>query len=265
MAKSEDISSIADASKPNSGRIYDYFLGGSHNFEIDRQAAEQLLQLAPIIPEMSRLVRWFLGEATTRLSAEGFTRYLDFASGLPTQDHIHQVAPKGSKVIYSDIDPITVAYAQEILKDLHDTRYIQCDAGKPEDLLNSEVIKELFGNERKVAIGYNGIAYFLTNEQFQHAMKVTYDWAAEGSKLFITDVNLDNPSEMIQKVIQIYKNMGQPGDTRPLKDMLSYAKPWRVADPGPLTLERWYGLEERLAKVEIEAMGGDLYGVILEK
>jgi hypothetical protein len=265
MAKSEDVSSIADASRPNSGRIYDYFLGGSHNFEIDRQAAEQLLQLAPFIPEMARLVRWFLGEATTRLSAEGFTKYIDFASGLPTQDHIHQVAPKGSKVIYSDIDPITVAYAQEILKDKPDTRYVHCDAGKPEELLNSDTVNELFGDDRKVAIGFNGIAYFLTNEQFKHAMEATYKWAAKGSKLFITDVNLDDPSEMIQQVIQIYRNMGQPCDVRPLEQMLSFAKPWRVVDPGPLTLERWYGLEERLSKVEIEAMGGDLYGVILEK
>ena len=31
--------SVVDASRPNAGRIYDYILGGSHNFEVDRQAA----------------------------------------------------------------------------------------------------------------------------------------------------------------------------------------------------------------------------------
>jgi len=38
---------IADPSKPSSGRMYDYYLGGSHNFEVDRQAADQILKLFP--------------------------------------------------------------------------------------------------------------------------------------------------------------------------------------------------------------------------
>jgi hypothetical protein len=123
MAKSDDISSIADAGRPNAGRIYDYLLGGKHNFEIDRQAAEKILQISPFATKFVRLIRWFLGEATRRLVEEGFSHFLDFASGLPTKDHIHEVAPPDAKVIYSDIDPITVEYAKEILKDKPNTRF----------------------------------------------------------------------------------------------------------------------------------------------
>ncbi len=36
---------IVDASLPNAGRIYDYLLGGHHNFEIDRRAGDQLIQV----------------------------------------------------------------------------------------------------------------------------------------------------------------------------------------------------------------------------
>ncbi len=39
-----------DTSKPNAGRIYDYLLGGHHNFEADRAAAKRLSQLAPSLP-----------------------------------------------------------------------------------------------------------------------------------------------------------------------------------------------------------------------
>ena len=35
---------IVDASKPSAGRMYDYYLGGNHNFEVDRQAADQVLK-----------------------------------------------------------------------------------------------------------------------------------------------------------------------------------------------------------------------------
>ena len=45
MAPSDGFASIADASKPNAGRIYDYVLGGSLNFEVDRQAAREAIKL----------------------------------------------------------------------------------------------------------------------------------------------------------------------------------------------------------------------------
>jgi hypothetical protein len=100
MTEKKNIRDIADASVPNAGRIYDYLLGGSHNFEVDRQAAEKALELAPFLSKTLRLIRWFLGQAIRRLIDEGYDKFVDFASGLPAMDHIHQVAPRGTKVIY---------------------------------------------------------------------------------------------------------------------------------------------------------------------
>ncbi len=40
MAPTEGFASIADASKPNAGRIHDYVPGGNRNFEVDRQAPQ---------------------------------------------------------------------------------------------------------------------------------------------------------------------------------------------------------------------------------
>ena len=191
MSANENISGIADASRPNAGRMYDYFLGGTHNFEIDRQAAQEVLRHAPHMPNFLMLIRWFLGEATRRLCKEGFNKFLDFASGLPVVDHIHQVAPEGTKVIYSDMDPVTVAYAKDIIGDNPNLRYVHCDAGKPEELLNSGVVEELFGTDRNLAIGINGVIYFMPDEEVARSLTVLYDWADEGSKLFISDILCD--------------------------------------------------------------------------
>jgi len=57
-----------DTTKPNAGRIYDYYLGGSHNFEVDRRAAEQLLALIPSAKPGARLNRWFLYDVVERLA-----------------------------------------------------------------------------------------------------------------------------------------------------------------------------------------------------
>jgi hypothetical protein len=260
-------SSIADSSKPNAGRIYDYALGGNHNFEVDRLAAQQIMTIAPFFPKLVRIIRWFLGEAVRRLVADGYTQFVDFASGLPTVDHIHQVAPAGTKVIYSDIDPVTVAYGQEILKDNPNARYLLCDVGRPEDLLAAPVVTEMLGTSRRVAIGLNGIAFFLSNERLGHALKVLYDWAAKGSRLFICDSGFEGSATMSepQQIMKIYEKLGQPVTLRSLATLKQLLQPWTVREPGFLKLEEWVGMKASVAE-EMEKGGGMSFkGAILEK
>ena len=38
MERPERTSGKLDVDRPSSARIYDYFLGGAHNFEVDRRA-----------------------------------------------------------------------------------------------------------------------------------------------------------------------------------------------------------------------------------
>jgi hypothetical protein len=264
----DEISGIADASKPNAGRIYDYFLGGNHNFEIDRQAAEQLLQSVPSMPQFVRLIRWFLGEAVRRLVEEGHKYFLDFASGLPTVDHIHQAAPDDVKVVYSDIDPVTVAYAQQIVEGRPNVRFIQGDAAKPTTVLDSPAVKELFGEERCVVMGFNGIAWFLTDDQLGHAMRTVYDWSAPGSKLYICDLEHrpGTETERFNTTIEFYKSVGQPVYLRSRERLVELCRPWRVRDPGFQMLEDWIGIDRSMTEEGRAGAGGSsLIGAILQK
>lgn len=265
MSGTEGGGTIADASKPNAGRIYDYLLGGDHNFEIDRQAAEQLKAMVPEMPQWVRIVRWFLGEAVGRLLDEGFRHFLDFASGLPTVDHIHQIAPQETKVIYSDIDPVTVAYAQKIVKDLPNVRYFQCDAAQPEAILDSDHLEQLLGETRRVAIGFNGIAWFLPDDAVAHATKILYDWAAPGSRLYYCDINLQVTSEANVQMEAFYKRVGQPIYARSRATVEELIGEWRVDSQGFLPLEQWVGLSNDSMEDATVRAGGNLIGAILTK
>jgi SAM-dependent methyltransferase len=265
MAEKEGTSSIADASRPNAGRIYDYLLGGSHNFEIDRIAAKQLMSQSPDMPKWVRLVRWFLGEAVRRLLEEGFTKFVDFASGLPTVDHIHQIAPKGTVVVYSDLDPVTVAYGQEIVKNLPGVTFVFADAGEPEKLLKLEVVQKLIGKERKVAIGFNGIAFFLPDEKIAHAMQVLYDWAEPGSKLFFCDIEIQVASEMADQTDEFYAKLNQPVFRRTRSKLIELLGRWRVCDPGMQPLQQWLPIDKTKMEEGVQRMGGNLIGAIVEK
>lgn len=256
---------ISDANTPSAGRIYDYLLGGRHNFEVDRVAAKGLMKDVPDMPMWVRLVRWFLGAAIRHLSSEGYAKFLDFASGLPTVDHIHQIAPKGTKVIYSDIDPITVAYAQEIVKDLPDVAYVQGDAGKPESVLELPVINEVFGSDRKLAIGLNGIAWFLSDEKLKHALAVLYEWVAPGSKLYICDMSYVGQSDLQKKVHEFYEDVKEPLHPRAEGGLRKLMGDWNVCDPGIKPVDTWFPVDKNKVEGASKTWGLSLVGAILEK
>src|SRR6185369_11929548 len=124
-----------DESKPNAARIYDYILGGHHNFEADRVAAERLLAAMPDLKNGMRLNRWFMYHIINELVEQGFERFLDLASGLPTEGYIHELAPNGL-VVYNDRDSVTVAYGKEIVGDNPNVRYVESDITQLEVLLH---------------------------------------------------------------------------------------------------------------------------------
>jgi hypothetical protein len=258
------MSGITDASRPNAGRIYDYLLGGSHNFEIDRQTAQSVLEIAPFFSEMFRLIRWFLGETTRRLCDEGFRKFLDFGSGSPTMDNIHQVAPKGTKVIYSDADPLTVVYAQQIIGENPLIRYVQCDAGEPGELLNSAVIDELFEKDRKIAIGFTRVSWFLQDDMLAQSIRTIYDWAAKGSKLFLCENDVPELTPQAHKMVDLYEKI-QKLHIRSKKRVEDLIGSWTVLEPGFMPLEDWVGLDRKVTEEMSQSFGGAHMGAILEK
>jgi hypothetical protein len=262
---------IVDATKPSAGRMYDYFLGGNHNFEVDRQAAERVLQALPFLSKYMRLQRWPLQDIAAELTEKrGFDVILDFASGLPTNDHIHLKVKPGTTVIYSDFDPVVIEYSHDILKDAPNTYFIQSDARRPEELVNKPEVQKILGGRRKVAIVYWGVSLFLKDEEITHALKFLYDWAAPGSCLAFNaqaaGINTQDPD--IIKVGEIYKNMGSHLYFRTLKQYEKLVKPWKMEKEGFISLLDWSGLDQsELGKADVAAFGpmGGGYGAYLFK
>jgi hypothetical protein len=238
--------SIIDTSKPNSGRIYDYMLGGSHNFEVDRQAAERLIQLLPFLPKAMRLQRWCLQDLGVALGKErSLDVIIDFASGLPTNDHIHAVVPKGTTVIYSDYDPVIVEYAREILKDTPNVYFFQGDARHPEELLNRPEVKEVLKGRRDIGVVYWGVSLFLTDEDIAHAARALAEWSGPGSVwAFQAQGAVDTPDDpSVANVMQVYASIGTPMYFRSLDRFRELLVPWHPDEHGYISLIDWHGLD----------------------
>lgn len=226
-----------DITKPNPGRVYDYLLGGKHNFEADRAQGERFKKTLPGWDIGANLGRQSLSKAVRYLAELGHTYFIDFASGLPTQDNVHIAAQSvhlKSKVIYSDVDPLTMAYSLEILGNDPNVRYIHCDAGEPEELLDHSTLRELFGTNRKVAFTLMGISYFLSDSQLRHALQTLHDWAAPGSHLATSlIVPMHGITPAAKQVVDIFsRDLNTPFYLRTIKEFLALTKPWREFGPG---------------------------------
>jgi hypothetical protein len=263
--------SIIDTTRPNPGRIYDYMLGGHHNFEVDRQAAGQVIKLMPWSTRGARLQRWCLQDIAVELTQKrGFDIIIDFASGLPTNDHIHHVVSKGTTVIYSDRDPVVVEYAHEILKDVPNTYYFETDARHPEDLLGNPDVQNILKGRRDVAFVCWGLGAFIGNEDIAHIAKTLYQWS-DGKSCWafnaqMADANPNDPA--LAQSMMIYKQMGQDGYIRTLAKYQELLAPWKADAGGFVSLLKWHGFDQTdMGKEDVSAFGpgGIGYGVYLLK
>ncbi|MEU3963223.1 SAM-dependent methyltransferase [Streptomyces buecherae] len=124
-------SRFIDTSNASAARMYDWLLGGTENYEVDREACKELLKIAPSTQQLARTNRDFLRRVVRYLAAEKkITQFLDHGSGLPTQDNVHEVAQRvndRTKVVYVDNDPMVLAHARTSLDDNDNTMVLDYD------------------------------------------------------------------------------------------------------------------------------------------
>jgi hypothetical protein len=232
---------MMDASVPNAGRIYDYLLGGHHNFEIDRRVGDQIKALLPFLPKAMRLSRWCLQDVARTLTEErGFDTIVDLA----------------------------VEYGREILGDTPNTYYFEADCRRPEELLTRSEVKEVLGDNRHVAFVYWGVSMYLTDEDIAHAARILYDWSDEESCLaFYLAGMADRESPEGAKMYELYRQMGEELYDRPLKVFEELVRPWRPDELGFRSMAEWHGIEVAMSEEDLKifAAGGSGHGVYLVK
>ncbi len=256
---------------PNAGRIYDYLLGGHHNFEADRKIGDWITSVFPSVPIAVRLQRWCLQDVALELANRGFNIIIDFASGLPTQDHIHQVVPPDVTVIYSDRDPLVVEYGREILQDVPNAHIFQADARRPEDLLNNPEVIDLIGDQRDVGMVFWGVALYISDDDLRHALQYLYEWSGPKAVLAFNaqwagaQPDPNNPDH--QKIIELYRSIGSEMFIRTLDQYRALIKPWKPENDF-VSLVEWHNIDRSIFTEQDLAVlgeGGGGYGAYLIK
>ena len=254
-----------DTSVPNVARIFDFMVGGTANFEVDRQAATEMLKILPSLQKWVRLRRAFIQEAAHILYKEGFTQFLDIASGMPSDDHIHAFAPD-CRIVYSDINPVAVSYGRSLFSDHETIAYIRGNGREPEAIVRAPEVLKLIHMDKPVAIGLNGIQLFMPEADVRHMAQTFYEWAPAGSKLFLvfqTHGTMEEP-ENYYRFQDLCRQAQLPVELNTLADSVEMLDPWHPSLVEPIT--QFLGLpEDFITKEDGEGINMAFYAAFLLK
>lgn len=137
-----------DTRRANVARVYDYLLGGSHNFLADRDVGRAIMAIEPNTRAIGRANREFLGRAVRFASAAGISQFLDIGSGIPTEGNVHEIAQQANpaaRVVYVDADPVVIAHSQALLDGNENATVVQGDLREPAKILASDGVTRRAG------------------------------------------------------------------------------------------------------------------------
>ncbi|MFI8230103.1 SAM-dependent methyltransferase [Streptomyces sp. NPDC085900] len=235
-----------DISVPSVSRIYDFYLGGSHNFEVDREAARKAMEHMPGLPKIMQANRAFMRRAVRFAAGEGITQFLDVGSGIPTFGNVHEVAQNaspGAHVVYVDHDPVAVAHSQAVLEGNDDAGVVAADLRKPQEILASAEVERLIDLNRPVALLLVAILHFVEDEDDPYeAVAQLRDALAPGSMLILTHASYEGiplSPERAAGTVDVYKDIRNPLIMRSRDEIARFFEGYDMVEPGLVPMPHW--------------------------
>jgi hypothetical protein len=234
-----------DTRRANIARVYDYLLGGTHNFLADQDAGRALAAVEPRIRDFARANRAFLGAAVRHLYAAGIRQFLDIGSGIPASGNVHEVAAAcgpGSRVAYVDVDAVAVAHAGAILAGRDDTAVLQADLRAPERILASQAVTGLLDFSQPIGLLLVSVLTFVTDaENPWQIVGMLRDALAPGSYLAICHATTEQDrAEVTEALSKVYlSSVPSTGSSRSRADIARFFEGFELVSPGIVYVGQW--------------------------
>ncbi|WP_405774532.1 SAM-dependent methyltransferase [Streptomyces sp. NBC_00859] len=235
-----------DLSVPSVSRIYDYYLGGSHNFEVDREAARKAMEFMPGLPKVMQANRAFMRRAVRYAVERGVTQFLDIGSGIPTFGNVHEVAQSvdpDARVVYVDHDPVAVAHSKAVLEGNDLTAVVAADLRKPREILDSPEVTALLDLGRPVALLLVAVLHFIEEADDPYtAVAELRDALAPGSLLILTHASYERmpvPQEQAGGAVGVYRTIRNPLVMRSHEEVARFFEGYELVEPGLVAMPEW--------------------------
>ena len=232
------------ADGPSIACVYDYLLGGSHNFAADQEAARAFLARWPDAPVTMRANRAFLGRAVRHLAGQaGIRQFLDIGSGIPTMGNVHEIAQQAApdaRVAYVDNDAVAVQHSRAILARNDHAVAVQADLRRPREILDSPQLRDLLDLSQPAALLLVAILHFFPDSDEPAALVAELLGAlAPGSYVVISHGTTDDQAPNVASAIGHYNQTTAPFQPRNRAAIRAFFGDLELLDPGLVLVPRW--------------------------
>jgi hypothetical protein len=232
-----------DLDRPNAARVYDYYLGGAHNFAVDRRMAQEALAAWPELPLIMRANRAFLRRAVRFLVRSGVRQFLDLGSGIPTVGNVHEIAQAedpSCRVVYVDVDPVAVAHGHALLDGDPRVSAVQADLRDPATVLRLARTEGGLDLTRPVAVLLVAVLHFVQDIDDPAGLVAGYREATvPGSALVICHATSDGQGERADEHLALYARTPTPMTMRSHAGVTALLKGYELVDPGLVFMALW--------------------------
>ncbi|WP_194897996.1 SAM-dependent methyltransferase [Catenulispora pinisilvae] len=235
-----------DPSRASIARIYDFWLGGSQNFEADREAGRRAAEALPTLPAWARANRAFLRHVVDELvTTYGIRQFLDLGSGVPTAGNVHEVAQAaapGATVVYIDMDPVAIAHARALLADNPTAHAALADLREPQAVLDHPVVRENIDWGKPVAVLMFAVLHFIPDDaEAARIVRAFMEPCGPGSYLAISHGSHDRSALAAQQ--QAARNYlqftGVPFTPRSAEQVAPWLTGLEIQPPGLVDVDVW--------------------------
>ncbi|PPK62387.1 SAM-dependent methyltransferase [Actinokineospora auranticolor] len=244
-----EVPAYIDTSKASIARVYDAFLNGKDNYEIDREVLHRVQRVAPEAAQLAFDNREFLIRATRFIALQtGIRQYLDCGSGLPTAENTHQVAQRirpDSTVIYVDNDPVVLAHGRALLEENDRTHFIAEDIFEPEAVLDNMIVRKNLDFDEPIALFQFGTIHHYDGARSPRDIMTTYiDALPPGSMVGIThffDPETSDHSPLARRMEDVFLHspMGT-GVFRTMAEIEGMFPGLEMIEPGVVRCAEWW-------------------------
>ncbi|REE96721.1 SAM-dependent methyltransferase [Thermomonospora umbrina] len=243
MSEQERVPDSIDAGTPNVARMYDFYLGGKDNYEVDREMARQVMRHVPDLPFIARENRAFLRRAVRACVDAGVRQFVDLGAGLPTQGNVHEIAQgaaPGSRVVYVDIDPVVLSHARALLMNVDGVTTIQGDVRRPDEILAHPELRDLIDFREPVAVLMVAVLHFVQDDDDPYGVVARLRAEmAPGSHLVISHITADKQTPTVRDAARIYDRASAAVRQRSQAEVTRFFEGMELIEPGVTTLSLW--------------------------
>jgi O-methyltransferase involved in polyketide biosynthesis/DNA-binding HxlR family transcriptional regulator len=181
---------------PSPARVYERMLGGSTwSFDVDRRAAELLLDAEPAAADLARENRAFISRAARWIAGQGVRQFCDLGAGLPvsTFRSLHEVvreAAPDARTVYVDNDPVVFKGLAGVIAGTSGVTAVLGDLSDPAQIFR-DLAAEGFDPSLPLGMSFGAVFHFLPPDQARTIVRRYAELAPPGSYLVVSVMRAD--------------------------------------------------------------------------